>query len=152
AANSGGEDAGNDLSDQELADRCDQLIKAITDVVFDYTRRGLFERDKMMVATLLTLRVCVNDGLLTQEEVDYLVMGKVTPDPGNMGPLHEWLPEAVWPKIKGLEGLKRFASLGDNMQSDSDEWWKWFDSEQPEVAKLPGEYQKTLNEFERIIL
>src|SRR5690606_14960172 len=48
AANSGGEDAGNDLSDQELADRCDQLIKAITDVVFDYTRRGLFERDKMM--------------------------------------------------------------------------------------------------------
>ena len=21
---------------------------------------------------------------------------------GNMGPLHEWLPEALWPKIKAL--------------------------------------------------
>ncbi len=28
----------------------------------------------------------------------------------------------IWPRIKALEGLKRFAGLGDNMQSDSDEW------------------------------
>jgi hypothetical protein len=27
------------------------------------------------------------------------------------------------------------------MQSDSDEWQKWFDSEMPEVAKFPGDYQ-----------
>ena len=45
---------------------------------------------------------------------------------GNMGPLHEWLPEALWPKIKALEGLKQFSGLGDAMHSDSDDWLAWF--------------------------
>ena len=44
-----------------------------------------------------------------------------------MGPLHEWLPEALWPKIKALEGLKQFSGLGDAMHSDSDDWLAWFD-------------------------
>jgi hypothetical protein len=56
-----------------------------------------------------------------------LVSAQVHPDPGNMGPLHEWLPEALWPKIKALEGLKQFSGLGDAMHSDSDDWLAWFD-------------------------
>lgn len=43
-------------------------------------------------------------------------------DPGNMGPLGEWLPEAIWPKLKSLERIKRFSNIGDAMQSDSDDW------------------------------
>ena len=54
-----------------------------------------------------------------------LVSAQVHPDPGNMGPLHEWLPEALWPKIKALEGLKQFSGLGDAMHSDSDDWLAW---------------------------
>lgn len=51
--------------------------------MFNYVRRGLFERDKLTVATMLTLKVLANDGLLAQEEVDYLVMSKVCiPDLG----------------------------------------------------------------------
>ena len=38
------------------------------------------------------------------------------------------------------------------MQSDSDEWQKWFDSEMPELAKIPGDYQKQLSDFDRLIL
>lgn len=43
-------------------------------------------------------------------------------DPGNLGPLGEWLPEAIWPKIKALEKIKRLQNIGDAMQSDSDDW------------------------------
>lgn len=43
-------------------------------------------------------------------------------DPGNMGPLGEWLPETIWPKLKSLERIKRFQNIGDAMQSDSDDW------------------------------
>jgi dynein heavy chain, axonemal len=127
------EDEKRELNDEELARRCGVLIDSITRTVFNYIRRGLFERDKLTVSTLLTLKIMVNDGHLSQEEVDFLVMGKQVADPGNMGPLHEWMPESLWPRVKALEGLKRFANLGDNMQSDSDEWLKWFDNEQPEV-------------------
>ena len=138
--------------DRLLAERCDVLIKSITSTVFNYIRRGLFEVDKLTVAALMTLRILVNDEQLSDEEVEYLVSGKISPDPGNMGPLHEWMQETSWPKVKALEGLKKFAGLGDNMQSDSDDWLKWFDSEKPEVAKFPGDYQKSLSPFERLIL
>ena len=109
-------DGSHEMTDAELAERCVVLIDSITRTVFNYIRRGVFEMDKLTVATLLTLRIAVNDGQLTQEEVDYLVEGKLSADPGNMGPLFEWLPSAIWPRIKALEGLKRFQGLGDNMQ------------------------------------
>ena len=140
------------MTDEELGKRCIVLIDSITRTVFNYIRRGVFEMDKLTVATLATLRIAVNDNKLAQEEVDYLVEGKLSPDPGNMGPLFEWLPAAIWPRIKALEGLKRFQGLGDNMQSDSDDWQRWFDSEMPEAAKLPGDYQKNLGNFDRLIL
>lgn len=141
-----------ELTDAELAARCIVLIDSITTTVFAYIRRGVFETDKLTISTLLTLRICVNDKKLSQEEVNYLVLGNMSPDPGNMGPLHEWMPSAIWPRVKALEGLKRFANIGDNMQSDSDFWQSWFDSEMPEAHKLPGDYQKTLNNFDRLIL
>ena len=141
-----------DLTDTELASRCTVLINSITKTVYNYIRRGVFESDKLTVGTLLTIRIAVNDGKLTQEEIDYLVDGKLSTDPGNMGPLFEWMPPSIWPRIKALESLKRFSGLGDAMQSESDDWQKFFDSEQPEVAKLPGDYQKTLSHFDRLIV
>lgn len=60
-----------------LLRRCVILVEAVTTTVFNYVRRGLFERDKLTVATMLTLKILVNDGILAQEEVDYLVMSKV---------------------------------------------------------------------------
>jgi len=141
-----------DLTDEELVERCKILTDSITVTVFQYIRRGVFEADKLTITTLLALRIMVNDNKLEQNDVDYLVMGNISPDPGNMGPLHEWLDAAIWPRVKALEGMKRFNNLGDNMQSDSDFWQSWFDSETPETAKLPGDYQKQLNEFDRLIL
>ena len=141
-----------EATDAELAARCVVVIDSITRTVFNYIRRGVFEMDKLTVGTILTMRLAVNDGKLSSEEVEYLIEGKMSPDPGNMGPLSEWLSSSIWPRIKALEGLKRFAGLGDSMQSDSDEWQKWFDSEMPEVAKFPGDYQKTLGAFDRLIV
>ncbi|CBJ30911.1 Dynein heavy chain family dynein heavy chain [Ectocarpus siliculosus] len=141
-----------EMTDEELAARCVILVDAVTTTVFNYVRRGLFERDKLTVATMLTLKILVNDGILGQEEVDYLVMSKASMDPGNMGPLGEWLPETIWPKLKSLERIKRFQNIGDAMQSDSDDWQAWFDDEKADQAKLPGEFEKSLNAFDRLIL
>lgn len=63
------EEEKRDPTDEELAKRCTVLIDSITKTVFNYVRRGVFERDKLTVSTLLVLKIMVNDGLLTQEEV-----------------------------------------------------------------------------------
>ncbi|KAJ8613144.1 hypothetical protein CTAYLR_004792 [Chrysophaeum taylorii] len=139
-------------TDEELAARCIELMDSITMTTFNYIRRGLFEKDKLTVATMVTLSIAVSTEALSFDDVQYLYLGKVVPDPGNMGPLHEWMPEAIWPRVKALEGLKRFQGLGDNMHSDSDEWQAWFDNPIPETAKLPGDYQKQCTPFDRLIL
>jgi dynein heavy chain, axonemal len=53
---------GRELSSEQLTSRCIELRNSITATVFEYLRRGVFETDKLTVATLFTLRVAVNDG------------------------------------------------------------------------------------------
>ena len=62
--------------------RCIVLNKSITLTTFNYLRRGLFEKDKLTVATLVTTRILVDNDLLPGEDVSYLFLGKVHPDPG----------------------------------------------------------------------
>jgi dynein heavy chain len=142
----------NDLSDEQLSERCKLLLDSITETVYLYLERGLFVRDKLTVATLMTLKILINDKLLDQTGTEFLIQAKIAPDPGNMGVLSEWLPDAVWTRVKGLEGYPKFKNIGDSMQSDADDWQVWFDSPVPELSKLPGDYQKSCNEFDRLVL
>jgi dynein heavy chain len=142
----------NDLTDEQLEERCKLLLDSITETVYFYLERGLFVKDKLTVACLLTLKILVNDGLLESTNVDFLVQGKIAADPGNMGTLSEWLPDAVWARVKGLQGYAKFKNLGDNMQSDADDWQIWFDLPKPEEGKLPGDYQKICTTYDRLVL
>jgi dynein heavy chain len=140
-------------SDADVSQRCDLLRQNITLCVFNYIRRGLFEVDKLTVATLLTLKIQVNDGKMDASEIDFLINGGTCIDPGNMGPLQEWMPENIWRKVKALEVMPRFKGIGDSMQSDSDDWGRYFDIEKVEEAEIPGEFGKSkLNALDKLML
>lgn len=106
---------------------------------------------RQTVAVMIALKIATNDGWLKDEQVDYLVSGKDSSDPGNMGPLGAWLPEVLWPKIKALESLAEFKGIGDTMQSDSDDWKEWFSLPNPEASKMPSDYDKTLDQFYKLV-
>jgi len=141
---SGNADSASTVSDDcdgsggevDVSARCDVLRRNITLCIFNYIRRGLFEVDKLTVATLLALKILVNDGKMEASEVEYLINGGTCVDPGNMGPLHEWMPENIWRKVKALESMPRFRGIGDSMQSDSDDWGAWFDVEKGKFGLL----------------
>ena len=78
----------------------------------------------------------VNDGKMEASEVEFLINGGSCVDPGNMGPLHEWMDENIWKKVKALESMPRFKGIGDSMQSDSDDWGAWFDVEKGKFGLL----------------
>ena len=50
----------------DLQTRLNSFKKNISTVIFEYVNGGLFEKDKLTVATLITLRIMVKEGLLTQ--------------------------------------------------------------------------------------
>jgi hypothetical protein len=79
-------------SSEQIQHRCLLLMDIVTKTIFDYVQRGVFISDKLTVITLLTLRILVNDGKMSQGNMEIFISSRTSPDPGNMGPLHEWLP------------------------------------------------------------
>jgi hypothetical protein len=53
------------LSPEDLEKRLESLLDTCTYTVFNYTRRGLFDRDKLIVLTLLTFAI-----LLRSQAID----------------------------------------------------------------------------------
>ena len=112
----------------------------MTETVFNYTRRGLFEKDKLTIAAMLCLSILKRRGTLSSAELECLIVSKSHAEPGGMGRLSEWMTEVMWAKVRALEIIPEFEKLGDDMQQDVDEWHSWFNLEKPDQAPLPGEY------------
>jgi len=55
------------MSPRSLKKRVDALTESLTYTAFQNTRKGLFEKHKIIVATLLTLRVLMRAGELNNE-------------------------------------------------------------------------------------
>lgn len=92
------------MSPRSLKKRVDDLIDSLTYTAFQNTRRGLFERHKLIVATILTLRILLRAGELTNDQVTHLVIGKQDPNPGQIPDvLKSFLNDNVWASCKALE-------------------------------------------------
>lgn len=92
------------MSPRTLSKRVEELIQSITYTSFTYTRRGLFERHKIIITTMLTLRIMIRKGLLKEDEVDHLIFGKMDPNPGSMPEVtRSYLNEINWASCKALE-------------------------------------------------
>jgi dynein heavy chain len=139
----------NNVSDEELLARSLTLKKSVRQTVFDYIRRGLFERDKATVATLLALQILQSEGLLKREEVAALVhQHPPAEDPDDMGTdLQEWLPESAWARVKALElEVPELRRLGEDMKSDADDWSDWYAQAQPEVMPVAAVRKASISE------
>jgi dynein heavy chain len=125
------------MTPRSLAKRVDALIDSITLQGFNYTRRGLLERHKLLVATMLCLRIMIRKKKIDEVEVAALIKKEVAIDVPNQSESLKFLPESIWPAIKGLESIKVFANLISSMESEALQWRKWYAEEKAEIAELP---------------
>lgn len=115
-----------ELSPRTLAKRVEALIESITFQAFNYTRRGTFEMHKLCVATMLCFKIMCKKGLIQQNEVDSLVKKEVALDPPHQADSLKFIPESIWPSVKGLEVVKTFDNLVSNMENEALQWRKWY--------------------------
>ena len=138
----------NDVSEEDFNDRCLSLTASITSVLFRYIERGIFARDLLTVATLLSFAVAEASDTL-EHSLFLCLLSPVKAQGGAAGGMTEdvgaWLPVMVWSQIKGLEkgaveniGLVAFEGLGDQVNSDPDGWHKWYEHPKPETQPPPG--------------
>lgn len=139
------------MTPRALGKRVEALIDSITFEGFTYTRRGLLERHKLLVATMLCFRILIRKKKVDEGEVMALIKKEVAIDVPNQSESLKFLPEAIWPAVKGLEGIKTFATLISAMESEALQWRKWYAEEKAEIAELPRTY-KDISLFHRLLI
>ena len=145
-------------SPEELQKRLDYLLENITYQVFNFSRRGLFDRHKLILATQLTIKVLSREGKLKDSEVAFLLSG-----PGlkaNSPPMTTqvalYISEAQWSGVFALVAIvEPLKPLIDDLEQNFEAWKEWVESELPEdkvQGQLPGEWEKKLSLFQRLLL
>ena len=130
------------MTPEQLKQRIVDLIESISYCAFQYTRRGLFERHKLIVSTMLTFRILLRRGELKPEEVEHIVIGKQDPSPPPLPEsLKNFITDAIWANCKGLEMIPIFNGLGGGLEADHILWKKWYQEERVEVAELPQAFK-----------
>jgi len=145
-----------ELTEKELAKRVIMLGEVVTFAIFDYTRRGLLDADKLTVASMLALKCLVRSGQIQDYELDILIKAPADPNPSPMPEsARSWLSDLNWAQLKSLEAIPVFKSSGgaltQNMEQDSLGWKRWFAEEKAELADLPRSC-RDLSTFHRMFL
>lgn len=132
----------------DLGRRLRILKQSVSFVVFDFIRTGLFEKDKLTVSSLVTLRVMVDEDLLKQVYMDVIMRGRVAEDAPPRGEdLSKWLSEAAWGKLKAIEEDlgpvdPMFENLSEKIAADADDWEEWYNMTNPESQSMPGDFRE----------
>lgn len=145
------EEGEQEITPRTLKKRVDALTESITFQGFNYTRRGTLEVDKMIIATMLCFRILVRKGMIKQEEVDALVKKDIPLEVPHQPESLKFLPEYIWPAIKGLETIKVFESIAHQMEGEALQWRKWYGEQEPENLDLPKS-MKDISLFHKLLL
>lgn len=141
------------MTPNSLKKRVQLLTDTITYRAFNSVRRGLFEKHKLIFATLLTLRVLVNLEELKKDEVEHLIIGKQVKGKVNKPETDSlsYISEQMYADCKALEYIDDFNNLCDSLLSDSLAWKKWFGAEKAEESDLPKNF-KNITFFHKMML
>ncbi|DBA86689.1 TPA: Dynein alpha chain, flagellar outer arm [Trebouxia sp. C0004] len=137
---------------EQLEIRLKTLLDTCTYVVFNYTRRGLFDKDKLIVLTLLTFHIMLKEQRIGVEEYEALCKGtrNLTP-PSITDELSRWVNETQWSALQPLTQLPAYGTLAKDMEKNSDEWEKWCLLEASEKAPMPGDWGK-ISDFRQLLI
>eukprot|EP00878_Enallax_costatus_P020623 GHUV01021808.1.p1 GENE.GHUV01021808.1~~GHUV01021808.1.p1 ORF type:complete len:1441 (+),score=543.76 GHUV01021808.1:4290-8612(+) len=146
------EEEETDMTPDQLEVRIGNLLDTCTFTVFNYTRRGLFDRDKLIVLTLLTFQIMLREGKIDAAEYDALCKGARSPAPPPItDDLSRWMNEGQWAAVDALAAVPGFGSLSKDLEKNSDEWYNWSNNEAPERATMPGDWGR-MNDFKQLLL
>ncbi|KAJ1562568.1 Dynein heavy chain 9, axonemal [Cladochytrium tenue] len=123
---------------EDIKERVINLIDSITYMVFVYTTRGLFERDKLIYLAQMTFQILGAQDDLDPVELDFLLRGSKVP---NLNSPVEWLSHPNWQMVKALSNLEQFRTLASDIEGASKQWKKYCENECPENEKLPQEWK-----------
>lgn len=116
----------------------------MTERVYRYINRGLFERDKITFKLMCAMKILILAGSLTNADVDVFLKAGAGIDEKN-NPFTRWLKDnKIWNNIKALSKHKFgndptffFKELPDRMSRNEGMWQEWYEKNEPEREFVP---------------
>lgn len=103
----------------------------MTEVVFLYIGRGLFEEHKTMFALLMACKIELRAGNLTHTSFQTLLKGGAALNLSDVRPKpFMWIPDKAWLNVIALaDSVKTFKMVPDLIQRNDQMWRYWWDQE-----------------------
>jgi len=135
-------------------ERCKQINVAHTLSVYQYTCRGLFERDKLLFALQLCLRIMTSENKVPKQEFDFLCYGGAGIEGIDQrpNPSPEWIDAGAWDNITALDSIPACMGIASAFEQGQREWRGWFTSPEPEETSLPGDWENKVTEMQRMCI
>ncbi|CAF1010390.1 unnamed protein product [Adineta steineri] len=132
-----------------LETRLANLRNHFTYSLYSNICRSLFEKDKLLFSFLLCVNLLKYDKKIDDEEWRFLLTGGVALTNTFSNPT-AWLPVKSWDELVRLDELTVFKDIRKNFLAQKDAWKIVYDSLEPHKEKFPEEWQKNLQDFQRM--
>ncbi|XP_043393066.1 dynein axonemal heavy chain 2 isoform X2 [Chelonia mydas] len=138
----------------KLEERIRYLNEYHTYAVYRFTCRGLFERHKLLFSFQTCAKILETSGSLKMDEYNFFLRGGVVLDrEGQMdNPCSGWLADTYWDNITELDKLTNFHGIMNSFEQYPRDWHLWYTSAKPEKALLPGEWENSCNQMQRMLV
>ena len=157
-----------ETTDDDVSNRLDVINNHFTYSLYQNICRSLFEKDKLLFAFLLGVRIELSQHRLTGPEYMFLLTGGVGVDPqeGTDRPDEAgapWITDKIWGELTRLGGLsaampknavgkEAMGTLVGHLATNVTAWREVYDNVEPHAATLPGDYATTLTPFQRLLV
>ncbi|XP_074645893.1 dynein axonemal heavy chain 5-like [Tubulanus polymorphus] len=133
--------------------RIANIIAYLTECVFKYTARGLYEVDKFLFTLLMTLKIQLQAGNIRHDEFQVFIKGGAALDLNAVEPKpKKWIQDMTWLNLVELSKIGPFAQILSQVARNDKAWKAWFDEDAPEEAVIPEGYSTSLDTFRKLML
>ena len=135
-----------------ISERVDHLRQSIRITIFRWVCRGLFEKHKQILSSMLTFKLMQKNALaekLDPVHFDWLIRRPDAPPSVHLmeNKLSDWMPTPIWNTLQSINALEDFSKLCLDMLASPNRFKEWYTKGRPEDTPLPGEWRKLDDEY-----
>jgi dynein heavy chain len=135
--------------------RVENITDSITETLFSYVSRGLFERHKLIFSTMLCFEILKKQNDIDLQQLNFLLRPDKTKTRERPENVYGWCSEVGYNLVQALTEIEgttpAFSTLPDDMNGSWRRWKEWCEFEKPEEKPLPLEW-KNLTTFQKLLV
>ncbi|XP_051176804.1 dynein axonemal heavy chain 2 [Leptopilina boulardi] len=140
----------------EKSPKQNERIKALNEyhtyALYRNTCRGLFEQHKLLFSFHMCIKILEAEGRIVPVEYAFLLKGGIVLDKENqLNKSVTWLSDESWDNITELDKLSGFHGVAASFEQLPEEWHNWYIHTEPETQELPGDWETSCDEFQKML-